>query len=623
MNRLKLWAYAVLVLAVGTAEVVFLSRWLTERSLAQLDRELHAAVAQVDARSQLLVAETAQLADAVSRDPALARALVADGGRDAIEAVQTALQNAQRGPAVDARPALIAAGTKSGVGARAGGAPVHLDADAASLVASATGRRAEGYAFVGDALFYVVAVPAGQGASVAVGLPIDGSWLALVRAGTGCGVTLLSEGRRPRTTLSADDLAAVMPAAQAALGHPASAGALPGQRLTFTALPLPAVSVPFVDAPAFRAQAVAMRGLPGASLLLSLPTAALLAPVASYAWLFLGVLALLAAAGAALGFLITNEQRAIVPKELVAAADRIARGDLDARAPELAGSLGTVASALNRAAAAAQARSSAAVFEAAPATSAAAPAPAPASSAGPALTPTPSAPLPIPAAAAPAAPILSDLAPLGARADDAFAVPSVAERLAETAAVASPDPNRAPVAEPPAGAEAPPPAWALPSLPPEASEPSENGSWRADPFASTPPASPFEPPALERAPESRTEDLFPVGRSVQAAPPDPFAAPAAADPTPSETPPFPVPLPPPALAGASSGDEEHWRAIYEDFLRVRSECGEGASALAFDRFRQKLVKNREQLVEKYRCRTVKFQVYVKEGKAALKATPVR
>ena len=34
-------------------------------------------------------------------------------------------------------------------------------------------------------------------------------------------------------------------------------------------------------------------------------------------------------------------------------------------------------------------------------------------------------------------------------------------------------------------------------------------------------------------------------------------------------------------------------------------------------------KNKEQLVQKYACRTVKFQVYVKEGKAALKATPVK
>ena len=38
---------------------------------------------------------------------------------------------------------------------------------------------------------------------------------------------------------------------------------------------------------------------------------------------------------------------------------------------------------------------------------------------------------------------------------------------------------------------------------------------------------------------------------------------------------------------------------------------------------EQLRKNKEQLVAKYNCRTVKFQVYVKDGKAALKATPVK
>ncbi|HEX8698361.1 MAG TPA: MXAN_5187 C-terminal domain-containing protein, partial [Myxococcaceae bacterium] len=37
----------------------------------------------------------------------------------------------------------------------------------------------------------------------------------------------------------------------------------------------------------------------------------------------------------------------------------------------------------------------------------------------------------------------------------------------------------------------------------------------------------------------------------------------------------------------------------------------------------KLRKNKDQLMTKYACRTVKFQVYVKENKAALKATPVK
>jgi hypothetical protein len=71
------------------------------------------------------------------------------------------------------------------------------------------------------------------------------------------------------------------------------------------------------------------------------------------------------------------------------------------------------------------------------------------------------------------------------------------------------------------------------------------------------------------------------------------------------------------------GDEVQWRAVFQEFLRTREECGESLEGLTWDRFRAKLAKNRDALTQKYACRAVRFQVYVKEGKAALKATPVR
>jgi hypothetical protein len=73
----------------------------------------------------------------------------------------------------------------------------------------------------------------------------------------------------------------------------------------------------------------------------------------------------------------------------------------------------------------------------------------------------------------------------------------------------------------------------------------------------------------------------------------------------------------------SQEEERHWEQTFDEFLRVRDECGESSDGLTFDRFRLKLEKNKETLVQKYGCRTVRFQVYVKEGKAALKATPVK
>jgi len=45
--------------------------------------------------------------------------------------------------------------------------------------------------------------------------------------------------------------------------------------------------------------------------------------------------------------------------------------------------------------------------------------------------------------------------------------------------------------------------------------------------------------------------------------------------------------------------------------------------LTFAKFGDKLRKNKEELVQKTGCREVRFTVYVKDGKAALKATPVK
>jgi hypothetical protein len=70
-------------------------------------------------------------------------------------------------------------------------------------------------------------------------------------------------------------------------------------------------------------------------------------------------------------------------------------------------------------------------------------------------------------------------------------------------------------------------------------------------------------------------------------------------------------------------EEAHDHEVFREFLEVRRRCGEGVEGVTFDRFAAKLRKNREQLVEKYRCRTVRFTVYVKDGKTALKATPIK
>lgn len=75
--------------------------------------------------------------------------------------------------------------------------------------------------------------------------------------------------------------------------------------------------------------------------------------------------------------------------------------------------------------------------------------------------------------------------------------------------------------------------------------------------------------------------------------------------------------------GLDAADNAHFQETYERFVEMRRACGEPTGDLAFDKFVAKLRKNREGLIEKYSCRTVRFQVYKKDGKAALKATPIR
>ena len=68
---------------------------------------------------------------------------------------------------------------------------------------------------------------------------------------------------------------------------------------------------------------------------------------------------------------------------------------------------------------------------------------------------------------------------------------------------------------------------------------------------------------------------------------------------------------------------KHFQETYDAFIELRKQCGEPVADLSFQRFEKKLVKNRDGLKSKYGCQSVRFQVYEKNGKAALKATPIR
>jgi len=262
---------------------------------------------------------------------------------------------------------------------------------------------------------------------------------------------------------------------------------------------LPLLPQPFAGGAPVRARAVPLEGVKGGYVVVSIPAAALVNAPAVFHWYAVGGLALVLLVGLVLGiFVRSTEAVPQVPEPLLQAAARIEKGDFAARAPALAGKLGTISAALNRAA----------------------------EIAGPAVA----------AQGAPSAPQTTDewyqgpaRAPEDVRLPTALALP-VAGGRAATAALAA-----------------------------------------------------VAPPALA----------------------------------------------PPALAQPDGGialevdEESHWQQVFQDFLRTRTSCGEASEGLTYEKFRVKLEGNKAQLVSKYGCKTVRFQVYVKEGKAALKATPVK
>jgi hypothetical protein len=141
------------------------------------------------------------------------------------------------------------------------------------------------------------------------------------------------------------------------------------------------------------------------------------------------------------------------------------------------------------------------------------------------------------------------------------------------------------------------------------------------------------PPAPVPAPKPASSP----GRQ-RAQPPSP--APAMPAPTPSLPvpvtslgPPIPAPPSPRGAAAASpaaaSGDDNgfdegaHWREVYDQYIATRKRCGEPIDNLTFEKFGVTLRKTRDQILEKHGARAVRFTVQIKEGKAALKAQPIK
>lgn len=94
-------------------------------------------------------------------------------------------------------------------------------------------------------------------------------------------------------------------------------------------------------------------------------------------------------------------------------------------------------------------------------------------------------------------------------------------------------------------------------------------------------------------------------------------------------PPVPAPKPAPLPLQGSNDNADtadqanHYRQVYQQYLSVRKDCGEPIDGLSFEKFELTLNKTRDQVLQKHPAKDVRFTVYVKEGRAALKAAPVK
>lgn len=570
-NRLKLWLYMLLFAIAGAANLLGLTSDLSARALREADGVLRIGAAHLRDAERLMASEAAAVTSLAVKNAELLEALFAAPPRaeppgkkkgKAPQARDEAVEIESRHAAAEsaARAAVEEAANRLGIRLPAGAfwsvasqewlkkklpdqlqQPQYREA-ATFLRDAATGTPRRGYVRVNDGLWYGVAYPAGEGAAMVLFLPLDAAWAKAMAQNCGVDITLDVGTPQLITTAQPDLAKRLAKRATEAPGVAVSEGSVPPVLLEHPVK----VRVPvlFVKAPAARALALPLSGLAKGFLVLSVPTVGYFSDLARYQWALLTGLAALLLVGLLLGVLVKTEVLPSLPASLVAAASKIERGDFSARAPEFLGALGTVAGALNKAAAVAEGKT--------PSLTSSDPFASGASAQKFNIPPEQSFAFP----KAPDAP--------------RFFGPSLIEKTAPIPASTPPVPR--------------------------------------DTIGAISAATGFQSAAFEASTQPRAATL------VDALAARPGAArPASTAMFQAVTPPAPV----------EETDEEHWRSIHSEFLRVRGQCGEATEGLAYERFRPKLEKNKLQLVERHGCRTVRFSVYVKEGKAALRATPVK
>jgi hypothetical protein len=354
MSRSKIWGYAALVVVSG-----FVGLWVfTQRAVVPASEQVAATIRsgalQFETGTRLLARQVRDVAAVAARDPALATALApAETARtprppapargpaappaappDVSEVAEAAIHAAAALLDVEmGRAPIVGLSRDRSISLRVGDSLAEpRDALAQALLGSGAAPR---HVRVGDLVYAVSVVPAGRGAMLAFGLPIDPRWTERIQAATGADLTFIGAGLV--STLPPADATTVVAAAKKGVGGVVDAGRLSGLPLLFA------------KAPAWRARAMSLSGIDGPVAVVSAPTRAALEPVAAFQQVMLLALVVLGVLGVALGFSRGQAAPSRVPRELAVVADRIARGDFEVRVPRMSGTFGPLAAALARA----------------------------------------------------------------------------------------------------------------------------------------------------------------------------------------------------------------------------------------------------------------------------------
>ena len=79
----------------------------------------------------------------------------------------------------------------------------------------------------------------------------------------------------------------------------------------------------------------------------------------------------------------------------------------------------------------------------------------------------------------------------------------------------------------------------------------------------------------------------------------------------------------PASDADAAFSDEHYQAVFDNFVSSKKELGENVDSITFDGFAAKLRKSEQKLIDQHGCKAVRFEVLVKGAKVSLRPQLVR